>query len=700
MQSFRTEIENPIVAQDIIELEKMIFQYRNGKMNEEKFRGLRLARGVYGQRQLGVQMIRIKIPFGQLDSRKLLRICEVSDTYSKGRLHITTRQDIQIHYVSLDKTPQLWAELEKDEITLREACGNTVRNITASATSGIDSDEPFDPRPYADATFKYFLRNPICQEMGRKFKMSFSNSDSDTALAFMHDLGFIAKVRGEGKHLVHGFQVWMAGGLGSQSYHAYLYSDFVPADEIIPLSEAVLRVFERQGERSRRMKARLKFLVKDIGFDTFKTLVDEELDGMPRVFPIEFEKAEVSLPKDYSNLNDIEDSQDADAFWLWKKSNVIKQSDGLYAIGVKLRLGDLMTDQARKLVPLLKQYSGDEITLTIDQNFLIRHVEEKVLYTWFVHLGQLGLAEVGYLGAADITACPGTDTCNLGIASSTGLANILEHVIKDEYGDKLDESGILMKISGCMNSCGQHMIAPIGFQGMSMKAADKRVLPAAQILLGGAVLGEGQGVFADKVIKIPSKKTPEALRAILDDYLDHKVPNQLFFQYYKAKGKEYFYELLKPFGGTDNLVDDDFIDWGHSANYIKAIGVGECAGVVIDLVSTLFFDSEEKLQSAQRALDNDQYKDSVYHTYASIINTAKALLTADAKKTNSHITIASQFQEVFVDTGLIDMDDSFTDFAFGYRHETLDKTYADAFLQSASVFYHKANSFRTKQLQS
>lgn len=190
MQSFRTELENPVVERDIIELERKIREFREGRVDEERFRSLRLARGVYGQRQPGVQMIRIKLPFGKLTTRHLRRICDVADEYSTGKLHITTRQDIQIHYVSLDRTPQLWAELERDDITLREACGNTVRNVTASATAGIDPEEPFDVTPHADAFFRYFLRNPVCQEMGRKFKVAFSNSEADTAFAFMHDLGF------------------------------------------------------------------------------------------------------------------------------------------------------------------------------------------------------------------------------------------------------------------------------------------------------------------------------------------------------------------------------------------------------------------------------------------------------------------------------------------------------------------------------
>src|SRR6187549_362208 len=194
MQSFRTELVNPVVEQDIIDLERKIRAFREGTIHDEKFRSLRLARGIYGQRQPGVQMIRIKLPFGKVSFKQILRIADISDEYASSNLHLTTRQDIQIHYVSLDRTPELWAKLEQDDITLREACGNTVRNITASSTAGVDPDEPFDVSPYADAMFRYFLRNPICQEMGRKFKISFSSSDDDTAFSFIHDLGFIPKI--------------------------------------------------------------------------------------------------------------------------------------------------------------------------------------------------------------------------------------------------------------------------------------------------------------------------------------------------------------------------------------------------------------------------------------------------------------------------------------------------------------------------
>ena len=287
MKSFRTELENPIVQKDIIELEEKIRKFKEGTINEDSFRSLRLARGVYGQRQQGVQMIRIKIPFGKITPRQLRRISEVADEYSTGNLHVTTRQDIQIHYVSLDRTPQLWAELEKDEITLREACGNTVRNITASPLAGVDENEPFDVSPYALAAFEYFLRNPVGQDLGRKLKLAFSSSDKDTAYTFIHDLGFIPKVRKKGGKEIRGFKLVVAGGLGAVPSLAQTFSDFLPTDQIIPTTEAIIRVFDREGERKNRNKARMKYLLKSIGLDEFKRLVEEERVSLKeKSFPI------------------------------------------------------------------------------------------------------------------------------------------------------------------------------------------------------------------------------------------------------------------------------------------------------------------------------------------------------------------------------------------------------------------------------
>ena len=276
MQSFRTELENPIVERDIIELDKKIREFREGKLPEEKFRSLRLARGVYGQRQQGVQMVRIKLPYGKMTLAQWKRISDVSDEYATGNLHLTTRQDIQIHFVSLDRTPELWTELEKDHITIREACGNTVRNVTASDIAGIDPDEPFDVTPYAHGIFEYFLRKPVCQDMGRKFKIALSSSEKDTALTFMHDFGLIPRVREVDGKVQRGFRVLVGGGLGAQPFLAIPTHEFLEEDLVIPFLEWVLRVFDRHGERTSRHKARIKFLIQKIGIDAFLELVKEE----------------------------------------------------------------------------------------------------------------------------------------------------------------------------------------------------------------------------------------------------------------------------------------------------------------------------------------------------------------------------------------------------------------------------------------
>ena len=695
MQSFRTEIENPVVEKDIIDLEKKIRLFREGKADEEKFRSLRLARGVYGQRQAGVQMVRIKLPFGKVTSEQLHRIADVSDEYSTGRLHITTRQDIQIHYVSLDRTPELWAQLEKDDITLREACGNTVRNITASPTAGIDVDEPFDVSPYADAAFRFFLRNPICQEMGRKFKIAFSATDEDTALSYIHDLGFIPKLK-DGKR---GFKVMLGGGLGSQPRHADKLYDFIEAEEIIPLIESVLRVFDRHGERAKRLKARMKFLIKDIGLEAFLELVDEQKKALSQ------EKAEFHIDKFEAapSLQEVEipsvEIEDQKEYEVWRNTNVVPQKqEGLFAVGIRVPLGDFYTGGARKLADLIKKYAGNEIRLSLRQDILIRHVREPFLPFFYTELKKLGYAENGYNKTVDITACPGTDTCNLGIASSTGIADVLEDVLKEEYPQFINGKDITIKISGCMNACGQHNMAEIGFQGMSIKSG-KAVAPALQVLLGGGVLGNGEGRFADKVVKVPSKRGPEALRVLLNDFDANARSDEKFIQYYDRQGKTYFYDLLKDLADTSDLSENDFIDWGHEKPYIKAVGVGECAGVVIDLIATLLFESEEKIDNAHSALDRKAWSDSIYHSYTSIVNSAKALLLADDVKTNTQAGIIAQFDELFVETGKIELSTSFKEFTYQLNEHEPGEEFAQKYIEDARLFLKRVDAYRTKEVQ-
>ena len=689
MQSFRTEIENPVVEKDIIELADKIAAFNNLQLDEEKFRSLRLARGVYGQRQAGVQMIRIKLPYGKVMSNQLRRIAAVSDEYSRGRLHITTRQDIQIHYVDLQRTPELWAELERDDVTLREACGNVVRNVTASETAGIDINEPFDVSPYADALFKFFLRNPICQEMGRKFKVSFSATDEDTGLSYLHDLGYIAKIQNG----VRGFKVMVAGGLGSQPRHAEVLYDFLPADKIIPVMEGVLRVFDRFGERKSRAKARMKFLLKEIGLESFRNLIEEEqkavefktvaIDAASYVTskPVTIEAPEVEI-------------KEVSAFDLWKSTNLIPQKQkGFVAIGIKVLLGDFYTDKARLLADLVETYAAGEIRLTLRQNMVIPFVKEDIVPFFYTELDKLGFVEPGYNKAVDITACPGTDTCNLGIASSTGIAAELERVIAAEYPQYLENSDLVIKISGCMNACGQHNMANIGFQGMTVRTPEKLVAPALQVLLGGGNLGNGNGAFADKVVKVPSKRGPEALRRVLNDF-EANANGKPFVTYYKEKGEKYFYNFLNDLQDVSSLTQEDFIDWGEEGKYVKEIGVGECAGVVIDLIATLFLESQEKIENAREAFENEVYSGAIYYAYQSLVNTAKAMLLAENKKTNTHASIIAQFDEFFVASGKIELNTTFSELIYQINKNTPNKEFCSQYINDSENLLKKVQRFR------
>ena len=641
MQSFRTEIENPIVEKDIIDLEQKIHAFKNNAIDEEKFRSLRLARGVYGQRQQGVQMVRIKLPMGRFTAKQLRKIAYVSDEYGSGNLHITTRQDIQLHYVELDRTPQLWEELEKDQITLREACGNTVRNVTASATAGVDIDEPFDVTPYAEAFFQYFLRNPICQDMGRKIKVAFSSNKKDDALTFIHDLGFIPKIK-EGKA---GFQLMLGGGIGSQPMASQKLFDFLATDQIIPYSESIIRLFDRYGERNKRNKARLKFLVKDLGLEQFVRLIENEKKSLlTQRFPIQ--ATERKLEKAQIKLDEI-DVQPDPAFTHWKKVNTFSQKQaGYYSVGIAVQTGDISSDKARKLADLITRFTKNDNRFTIAQSILLRDVKEEHLPALYLALKALDFHRIGFHKTNDIVACPGTDTCNLGIASSYGLARELQKVIEEEFHHLIEAHDLKIRISGCMNACGQHTLGHIGFQGMTLKA-NGNIAPATQILLGGGVLGNGDGRFADKVLKVPAKRTPAVLRWILTDFESKKLNHEDFYTYYDRKTKDYFYQNLKYHSETDQLKPEDFIDWGNETKYEKAIGIGECAGVTIDLIQTLLFEAEEAYGWALNSLSENRLSDAVYHAYNGRIRAAKALLTANDQKTNSHKTIIDGFDIQF-----------------------------------------------------
>ncbi|HVI44706.1 MAG TPA: hypothetical protein VM802_07545 [Chitinophaga sp.] len=696
MQSFRTELENPIVERDIIELEKKIRLFREGSIPDEKFRSLRLARGVYGQRQQGVQMVRIKLPYGKMTLQQWKRIADISDEYSTGNLHLTTRQDIQIHFVSLDRTPELWSKLELDDITIREACGNTVRNITASDRAGIDPEEPFDVTPYADAAFRYFLRNPVCQDMGRKIKIAFSSSDKDTAWAFMHDFGLIPKLKEVNGETIRGFKVMVGGGLGAQPFLAKTAFEFLEEEKLIPYIENVLRVFDRYGERASRHKARMKFLIQKIGMEEFERLVKEEYPAVKvKELKVDVDAWKETIPPQIGTVPaySIKDQQ---KFIAWKATNTFEQKQkGYLGAYIRVPLGNISSVISRQLIEALRPVIADDVRVTANQDLLLKYILPEHLPYVFSVLEDAGFAAPGFDSIADITACPGTDTCNLAISSSTGISTALEDVIAAEFPDLVHNKDIKIKISGCMNSCGQHGIANIGFHGSSLKSGGK-VLPALQVLLGGGILGNGEGRVADKVIKVPSRRGPDVLRTLLHDYEINALPQELFNSYYDRRSEKYFYELLKPLADITSLKDEDFVDWGQAEQYATAIGVGECAGVVIDLVATLLLEADEKLQLGAEAILNGAYGDGIYHAYSSFVQGAKALLLGESVNCNTQNGIINDFDKHFVATGKFSFETDFKTLVFLINSSEPTEAFAREYFRQAQRFYEEAQVYRQR----
>ncbi len=683
---------------DITVLEQKIEQFHQGTIPEDRFKAYRLTRGVYGQRQIGVQMIRIKIPYGKLTGGQLVQIANISDEFSNGNLHATTRQNFQLHYVKLDDSPQVWSKLEEVGVTLRESCGNTVRNITASAKAGIDPDEPFDVSPYAESAFQYFLRNSVCQDMGRKIKPAFSSSEKDSAYTYIHDFGFIPRVENGEK----GFKVVLGGGLGAQAMIAQTAYEFLPEDQLIPFMEATLRVFDRYGEREKRHKARMKYLLevkKGLGIERLLSLIEEEKSGLPyksyQIDPNILPETEIPEEKEITGSYFVDEVK----YKEWLQTNVFEQKQkGYYGVNVKLQLGNISSVTARKFVDAIEGFVADDIRVTVNQGLQLKYARKDVLPYLFAKLDQLGLAETGFGSTADITACPGTDTCNLGVTNTTGISVELEKLIREEFPHLIKDSDINIKISGCMNSCGQHMIANIGFHGSSIKHGEF-IVPALQVVIGGGVDQSGKGFIADKVIKLPTKRIPDAVRVLLNDFEANSTQGEYFNDFYQRQGKMYFYNLLKHLAELKTLNATEFIDWGHNDKFVPEIGVGECAGVSYDMVGTIVGDVEERIVFAQEGIEEGKYADSIYNSYSAFVIGAKALLLSKDIACNTHDKIITDFDEHYVKTGEFELDDDFRSTVLQINNTEPTELFANQYFKEAQQFLKKLMHVRSIQVE-
>jgi sulfite reductase (ferredoxin) len=675
-------------AREIDIFETQIELRKQGKIDERLFAETRLRRGVYGQRYDNGQrhdgektqalafpcgdltkgpgtvwdapgMVRIKIPFGKLSAEQLDVLSDLAEEYSDQILHVTTRQDIQLHFVHIEDTPDLMRRLAAVGVTTREACGNSVRNVTACPIAGVCNEEKFDVTPYANAIHFFLLGHDDTQDFGRKFKIAFSGcKDNPCGLTNFHDLGAIAKVRNEGGVEKRGFEFYVGGGLGSVPYPAVLIDEFCPEEELLPLAQAVCRVFGRLGEKENRSRARIKFLVKKLGVEEFKRLVFEErkvLRPDPRwtAFLADLHATDEKPLKGPSELGA---GPFPAGFEKWAKTNVQPQRQAGYSIAtITLPLGDFTPTQGRAIANLARKHTGDALRATVGQNLLFRWVPNGDLPALYQALVDLGLGEAGAETLTDITSCPGTDTCKLGISSSRGLAGELRKRLA-VVEEKLDPAAksLHVKCSGCFNSCGQHHVADLGFLGVSRNVNGRRV-PHFQLVVGGE-LRNNAGSFGLAIGAVPSKRVPDVVEKFTSEYVATRQGDETFLAWVTRVGKKEIRRIMDQFTAIPAYEEDPsfYSDWGDPREYtIGDMGEGECAGEVVPFVQFGLAASEREVFEAQILLEEGKVSEAGKRAFSAMLQAARALtrqrnpnLSEDADE------IVREFRTHYYDTKL------------------------------------------------
>ena len=675
-------------ANEIDTFEGQMVLANRGDLDEKVFAETRLRRGIYGQRydngkrhdgiadrELSYPsgeatkgpetlwdapgMQRIKVPWGGLKPDQLEAVAQLADEYADGILHITTRQDFQLHFVHVGDTPDLMRRLAAVGITTREACGNSVRNVTACPLAGVCRTEVFDVTPYADALTYFLLGHDDVQDFGRKFKIAFSGCEHEgCGLVALHDLGFVARVREMEGRPVRGFDMYVGGGLGAIPHQAKLLAADVPETEILPLSQAVCRVFARLGEKRNRNRARIKFLVAELGIEEFTRLVHEERAVMPKDERWDdfLDTIESFTERPLHQPITIEAFYDDEGYQQWLQSNVYPQrQSGFSVVHVNLPLGDLTSWQAFGLADVARTYVGEHLRTTVEQNIVLRWVADQDLKEVYDELVRLGMAAPGAGTIHDITACPGTDTCKLGIASSRGLAGELSTRLASQRDD-LPESirNLKIKISGCFNSCGQHHVADIGFFGNS-RHRNRRTVPHFQVVLGGQ-WKHNAGSYGLPVGAVPSRSVPDVLDVLTRKFDAERNEDESFQDWVQRYGKKEIRGLLKPFS-TIPLYENDasyYSDWGDPREFtIGDIGVGECAGEVVSLFTMEVSRAEAEALEALVALDEGQIGVAYERAVQAMVLGARSLLRGQAVDIgHDEEDIVKQFRERFFDTEL------------------------------------------------
>lgn len=687
--SWKAKVEADMPAEladqiDIFEGQMALMQ--QGKLDEKVFAETRLRQGVYGQRydngrrHDGRQdreitfgeaikgpgtfwnapgMQRIKIPFGRLTPDQLEVLADLADEYSDAILHVTTRQDIQLHFVHIEDTPDMMRRLAAVGITTKEACGNVTRNVTGCPLAGVCRGEIFDISPYADSLTRFMLGHDDAQDFGRKIKIAFSGCEKEACgLVMMHDIGFVAKQQEVDGERVNGFKMVVGGGLGAVPHQAKVLAEFLPANEILPYTQAIARVFARLGEKKNRNRARIKFLVAKMGIEEFRQLVEKERAALPYDARWDNIVDEAAAYKEspYNAAMVLNGQARPDGFDTWFNTNVYRQRQQGYAtVTVRLPLGDLSSVQALQLADIAREYVGEHMRLTVEQNIVLRWVSEADLPRLYTALKDAGLGKAGAESIADITACPGTDTCKLGIAASRGLAGTLIRRLDEKFETLPKEvKKLRIKISGCFNSCGQHHVADIGFYGNSRKVGNYKV-PHFQVVLGGK-WRENAGSFGLAMGAVPSKLIPDVLETITNTFVADKESDESFQDWVTRLGKKQVKEIIRPFMITPDYEKQPefFSDWGDPRVFsLSDLGIGECAGEVVSLFSIEISRAESKVFDAQVALDEQRPAEAEAGGYQAMLDAARALLrTKDPNVGTEADEIVGKFKAQFYDTEL------------------------------------------------
>jgi len=642
------------VREEIDYYEEQIHKYRAGEVNETKMQKLRLTFGTYAQRQEGVQMQRIKIPGGYMTADQLLLLSDAADRFGSGFVHFTTREDAQIYYVKLEESPDLLRLLAAGGLTTREACGNTVRNITACYRAGTSPTEAFDVSPYAAALFRYLVRNKYNQNMGRKIKITFEGCAEDHSALRIHDIGFWAMKNAAGQP---GFRVFLGGGLGTAPQMAQLYKEFLPAEEILNLAAAIVRLFDRYGERKARMKARMKFLIQSMGWDAFVAKLEEERERVGPVpladyFQCTFEP-KVSSPRNGLRLLDPR-TNDPD-FRSWARDSVIEHKQpGFRGVHVRLKLGDITSEKARRMAEVARQFSLGQLRISIGQNLYLPWVREEKLADLHAALKQIELGEPGVGTVTDVTTCPGADTCRLGIASAKGLGSAISEGFNGPLAQYSELARTLkIKISGCPNGCAQHGIADIGFHAAAL-TKDGKTVPAHQLFLGGDTNPEAPH-FARLIGKFPAKHSMNVMATLLQLYKEERVDTEEFSAFVNRVGESRLRAILEPWRAAPSFEADPIFyqDYGHdNERFAVRPGVkGECAEKIVPETVPQIDAARELIAQAEAFLYHKEYEHAMRAAYEAAAAAARVPLYARLVDSFTSDEVLWEFENLFVLSG-------------------------------------------------